>query len=276
MASGIRFTSEPLKGRSNYVEWINRAKLFLEINGFMPYIDGTEMPPNKSLYIDTSGKAILPELAIKYNEKVSEYQRNERKALKAIKSIISFELVERFKDKTTAKSLWESINKIFGESSIELMGRYLNRLIESNYTSSEGMDEYTNSIQSSYNYLKSMKFDIPDAFIVWFLFRGLPSSFDSFAFHKYEELAKNTANIDLDKLFSELISEEARMQSNIDLNTNKTSFNKAPYCKHCSKKGHLESKCFIKYPELKTNKGNNKKHFNSKTNANSNKDSNKD
>ncbi|KAF7961227.1 hypothetical protein EAE96_000893 [Botrytis aclada] len=278
MASGITFKSDPLKGRSNYIEWINRAKLFLEINGFMPYIDGTETPPNKSLYVnETTGKAYSPELAIKYNERVSEYQRNEKRALGAIKSIISFELVEIFKDKTTAKSLWDSINKIFGESSIEIMGRYLNRLIESNYTKSEGMDEYTNSIQSSYNYLKSMKYDIPKAFIVWFLFRGLPSYFDGFASRKYEELAKNQDNIDLDSLFSELISEEARMRSNIDLYANKTGFknnNKTPYCSHCHKKGHLESTCFIKYPELKNNKSSNMKQSSSNNNDISNNDSN--
>ncbi|KAK6599701.1 hypothetical protein H4I95_08576 [Botrytis cinerea] len=261
MVSGISFKFDPLRGRSNYIEWINKAKLFLEMNGFMPYIDGTETPPNKALYIDEFGKAISPELAIDYEEKLVEYEINKERAFGAIKSIISYELVERFSDKTTAKSLWDSINSIFGLSSFELMGICLNRLTESNYTSSEGMDEYINSIQSSYSHLKS-KYDIPEVFIAWFLFRGLPSSFDGFVSRKYEELAKNEASIDLDKLFSGLISEEARMRSNFESNANKASFknkNKAPYCSHCGKKGHLEYRCFKKHPKLKGNRGNNKK-----------------
>jgi hypothetical protein len=62
------------------------------------------------------------------------------------------------------------------------------------------------------------------------------------------------------------------MKSNIDLEANKAiKINKTPICKHCKKKGHLESKCFIKYPELRPN--NNNKGTNSKKSKQ--KDSNK-
>jgi len=50
MAS-ISFKGDKLVRRSNYIEWLTNAKLFLEINGFIPYIDGSETKPNKSLYI---------------------------------------------------------------------------------------------------------------------------------------------------------------------------------------------------------------------------------
>jgi hypothetical protein len=48
MASSISFKGEKLVGRSNYIEWLTNATLFFEINGFMPYIDGSESEPNKS------------------------------------------------------------------------------------------------------------------------------------------------------------------------------------------------------------------------------------
>ncbi|TGO31657.1 hypothetical protein BHYA_0454g00010 [Botrytis hyacinthi] len=112
----ISFRPEPLKGRSNYIEWINRSKIYFEINGFMSYIDGKKAPPNKALYTNSKGEFPTPELAIKYDDDLSEYRLNERKALGAVRSIISFDIAGRFMDKTTAKDLWDSINKLYGES----------------------------------------------------------------------------------------------------------------------------------------------------------------
>ena len=144
MASGITFKGEKLVGRSNYIEWLTNATLFLEINGFMSYIDGSELEPNKDLYYDPKEKkAYSPELAIKYIDKQSEYQRNNSRALGAIKSIISIDNTERFKDKKTAKELFEAIKSTFGESSLELIGRYLDRILEANYNSYKSIDEYT-------------------------------------------------------------------------------------------------------------------------------------
>jgi hypothetical protein len=50
MTSNITFKGEKLIGRSNYIEWLTSATLFFEINGFMPYIDGSELEPDKTLY----------------------------------------------------------------------------------------------------------------------------------------------------------------------------------------------------------------------------------
>ena len=261
MAS-ISFKGEKLVGKSNYIEWLTNAKLFLEINGFMPYIDNTEAKPDKNLYYKSNGEPITAELAVRYYEKSSEFNKNNKRALGAIKSIISLENTERFKDKETAYELWNAINSTFGESSLELIGRYFNRLIDTNYSSFKNIDEYTSQIQSSFIYLKELKYPIPKPYIVWLLFKGLPSSFDSFASRKFEEIAKDLDNIDISKLIAELISEEARLNSSLELEANKaTKYSKSnnskdPYCKHCNKKGHLESKCYIKYPELRPkNKG---------------------
>ncbi|KAF7939175.1 uncharacterized protein EAE97_007256 [Botrytis byssoidea] len=116
MDSEISFIPEALKGRSNYMEWKYRSEIYLGINGFMTYIDGTEAPPNKALYTNSKGEFLSRELAITYNDNLSEYHRDERKALGAVQSITSSDLVGRFMDKKTAKDLWDSINKVYGES----------------------------------------------------------------------------------------------------------------------------------------------------------------
>ena len=105
MASNISFKGELLIKKSNYINWLRKANLFLEINSFMPYIDGTEKAPDKSLYYGSDSKPHSPELAVKYIDKEAEFNRNLSKALGAIKSIISINNTKRFKDKKTTNSL---------------------------------------------------------------------------------------------------------------------------------------------------------------------------
>ena len=198
--SGIAFKGDKLVGRSNYIEWLTNASLFFEINGFMPYINGTETPPDYDLYYKDSGTAYSRELAVKYSERQAEYIRNNTRALGAIKSTISIENTERFKDKTTAKELFSAIKATFGESSLEMIGRYLDRILVAQYGSFKSMDEYTSQIQSATIYLSELKNAIPKPFLAWIIFKGLLSQFDSFISRKYEELAKDLDNIDISKL----------------------------------------------------------------------------
>jgi len=145
MAS-ISFKGDKLVGRSNYIEWLTNAKLFLEINGFMLYIDGSKTKPNKSLYYNSDDSPFSPELAVRYYEKSTEFERSSKKALGALKSVISIENTECFKDKDTPISLWNAITTTFCETSLELIGRYFDKLIEVNYNSCQNMDEYTSLI----------------------------------------------------------------------------------------------------------------------------------
>ena len=63
--------------RSNHIDWVKRASLFLEINGFMPYIDNTEHIPDKSLHYKSNSDSHITnkpyslELDIRYIDKKS-------------------------------------------------------------------------------------------------------------------------------------------------------------------------------------------------------------
>ena len=88
------FKGDLLIGKTNYIEWLEKAELWLELSGYMPYINGTEKAPNKDLYYKDD-KPYSTELAIKYIDKESEFQRNSLRALGAIKSIISIDNIKR-------------------------------------------------------------------------------------------------------------------------------------------------------------------------------------
>ncbi len=87
-----------------------------------------------------------PELGIKYIEKLDEYEHNKKKAYRAIKSILSLDVIDRFKDKKEATKLWEAIISTYGETSFELIGRYFNKLLNSDYNSFNSIDKYTSNI----------------------------------------------------------------------------------------------------------------------------------
>jgi hypothetical protein len=93
-----------------------------------------------------TNKPYSPELAIRYIDKKTEFERNQTKALGAIKSIVTQDNVDQFKDKTTAYSLWEAIKATYGETSLETIARYFNKIIEVNYNLFKNADEYTSYI----------------------------------------------------------------------------------------------------------------------------------
>ena len=272
------FKGEPLVGKSNYIEWKTKADLYLEINGYMPYIDGSKNKPDKSLYYKTTmrdnQKIILdepysPETAIKYYERLTEYEENQNKALGALKSILSIENIERFKTIDTAYSLYKSIKETFGETSFEQIGLYLDKINYTRYSDAKTMDSYTSTIQSSYYSLEQLGHNPSKANIAWQILKGLPSSYDAFISRKYAEISEiitKKGDIDLNKLIAELISEENRIQSFIKeedkayISKSQNKLNKGiKYCKHCHKTGHIEEKCWLKYPELKPKAKNAKK-----------------
>ncbi len=157
--SSLAFKGKKLTSKNNYLEQLLEAKLFLKVNGFMPFIDNSIKAPSKSLYYITTYNtksslgAIVkdeiprsPELGIRYIEKLDEYERNKKKAYRAIKSILSLDVIDSFKDKKDVTKLQEAILQTYGETSFELIGRYFNKLLNSDYNSFNSLDEYTSNI----------------------------------------------------------------------------------------------------------------------------------
>ncbi len=157
--SSLVFKGKKLTSKNNYLEQLLEGKLFLEVNRFMPFIDNSIKAPNKSLYYTTtyntksiSGAIVKdeiprsPELGIRYIEKLDEYKQNKKKAYKAINSILSLDVTDRFKNKKEATELQEAIISTYKETSFELIGRYFNKLLNSDHNSFNSLNEYTSNI----------------------------------------------------------------------------------------------------------------------------------
>jgi len=46
------FKGDKLIGKTNYIEWHKNASLYLEINGYMPYIDRTETSYKMVIWVE--------------------------------------------------------------------------------------------------------------------------------------------------------------------------------------------------------------------------------
>ena len=99
------FKESLLIDKTNYIKQKNKTILQLEINSYILYINDSENKPNKSLYYNSEDKVYSPELAVKYIEKELEFEKNSKKALETIKSTISKENIDRFKNKKDTISL---------------------------------------------------------------------------------------------------------------------------------------------------------------------------
>jgi gag-polypeptide of LTR copia-type len=171
MTSFLSFKGDKLIRYSNYIEWKNNTDLFLKINNYISYIDGSKSKPNKALYYsiktsrdkesdkETSAYNLDPfsrELDARYTDRLVEFNQNNKHTLEALKSIISNNNNDRFKDKTNTKDLYDIIINTFSAISLELIGYYFDKIVDINYNSFNNMDKYTSNIQSSLIYLSKL------------------------------------------------------------------------------------------------------------------------
>ena len=94
--------------------------------GIYLIFNGTEITPSKWLYYnveitvkegkETSTYSTEPftrELSARYTDQISEFNRNNKRALSALKFVILNDNNDRFKDKTSFKDLYDNIVKTF-------------------------------------------------------------------------------------------------------------------------------------------------------------------
>ncbi|CZT13730.1 uncharacterized protein RCO7_11428 [Rhynchosporium graminicola] len=197
------------------------------------------MPIRNHIFLQ--GRLAILRLSLAELSTSTDFEYANKKALGAIKSIISLENLD----------------------SIEEISRNIKRIIDNTYSSYKNIDKYTSVIQASSVYLKQLKYKILKPILASLIFKGLPSSFNSFASRKYEEISNNLSSIDIEGLIRDLISEEARINTSTDLQANKAFKGKnskgSKKYSYYNKTNYIEANYYIKHPELIPNKSTNNK-----------------
>ena len=151
-------------------------------------------------------------------------------------------------------------------------------LINTTLSNSKGnLEFYLQNIRRLVNDLESKNISLPTNFVAALVLNNLSKEYDYIVTIITQTIRENSI-VNLDAIFSQLIDESRRLKynnrgsynkdtSNIDTSTSreiemsnstkgtKTSNNsKNLVCSYCSKKGHIEDKCFKKHPNLRPNR----------------------
>lgn len=148
MASGVLTSIEKLQGRENYNTWQFAIKMFLEHEGLLKCIDGSEEDPTKLSRAKTS-------------------------------IVLSIDKVNyvHVQEANTAKEMWDKLKNTFDDSGWTRKVGLLRALINTNLDSCGSMESYVNDIVTTAHKLSSIGFKLSDEFVGAFLLAGLPEEY---------------------------------------------------------------------------------------------------
>jgi hypothetical protein len=131
----------------------------------------------------------------------------------------------------------------------------------------KSIEGYLTRIKRLTDDLASRGLAIPNKVIAGYTLSNLSAEYNNTVAIISQSYRLQNQEIDLNQLFSHLIDESRRLQAARPLPEEETALNtrnstnhtskKLVHCSYCKKKGHLESKCWKKHPELQPKKGTN-------------------
>ena len=188
------------------------------------------------------------------------WKRKDRKAQAIIGLTLSDDILENVREVTSTKDMWQRICDVFERHTL------LNKLSARRkfYTAlkaeSESALQFSNRIRQLASTLKSMKVTVDESEMAMALLNGLPETYDSLI-SALDALHGEEDDLRLDYVKSRVIQEEQRIENRIGqthakseasalLTNQRPSRRERPKCNFCGKLGHIESKCWKKYPHL--------------------------
>ena len=252
-----------LKGSSNYDIWAIRIEAILVEKGYYRYILNNPATENSTLDDNAYKAAALIKLALEDGPL----------------------LQTRYLDNPFL--LWNSLKDLYeakGFSSEFLLSK---ELINTTLNSYKGnLEEYINAFKRVINSLNSKGISLPTRFVVALLLNNLNKDYE-YIVTIITQSIRLSSSVDLEAIIVQLLDESRRLNSirsnknyypsntsidnskksshysndvemSMQTNSNKNTKNRINRpiikCNYCNKKGHIESKCFEKYPNLKRDK----------------------
>ena len=203
-------------------------------------------------------------------ENQAAWTKKDKKAQAIIGLTLSDELLENVREVETAKLMWLTIKNIFERHTL------LNKLAARRkfYTAEKGEVEsvlkFANRIRQMAATLKSMGCTISNSEMVMALLNGLPDEYNALI-SALDAIDSSESELDWEFVKSRILQEEQRIgmraksalaksetaalvsKSSTSCSTCKKCLAAAktrPMCDFCGKPGHVESKCWKKFPHL--------------------------
>lgn len=212
---------EKLQGRENFSSWQFSMKIFLEHEGLLKCIDGSE----------------------------TDEKKNTRAKTSIILSIDKINYVH-IQSAETAKDVWDTLHKTFDDSGLSRKVGLLRVLITTRLENCGSMEKYVNDIVMNAHKLNGVGLEVSEEWIGAFLLAGLPEEYRPMIMAIENSGMKISGDSIKTKLLQEVkFSSEESSSSSALFNKfsngkYKNKFSKTNYrCYKCHEKGHKAAEC---------------------------------
>jgi hypothetical protein len=168
--------------------------------------------------------------------------------------------------------LWDKLKALYEPKGFSSEFLICKELFETTLSGlNNSIEDYLNRIKRLTDDLAARNLAIPNKVIAAWTLNNLTADYENTVAMISQSIRTSQSQVDLDQLFAQLVDESRRLKSKEDkeMALNSKTYSGGPNskdgprktkrtCNHCKKSGHIEEKCWIKHPALKTQKESNK------------------
>ena len=269
----------------NYRLWADDMKSWLQLNGLWRLVSGSEKNPAEKPEIkDSSGKLVSKAVPVD-EDKLERWETRAEKAAGALKTAMSQETKVLIRDcEDDPVLIWETLKTSFIRQRTAPRFNAYHALLSVEKSESESLDSLINRVDEHIRVIKSLSpasftlDNLYDELAVMAIIRALPQSFDDVVrtisiLDKFEKAAVIQSLQNMDQTRSNLSSTTSAFaaSSASSRGSQKSSSSSAssptpppssnsqnrdsnrPKCDFCSRRGHIEAKCFLKERLIRRN-----------------------
>ena len=242
----------------NYHAWKIRIQHLLNLKGLEDFI--VDNPPSDP-------------------EQLKVWKKKDGKAQATIGLSLSDDMLENVRDVSSAKDMWNCIKNVFERHTLLNKLSARRKFYTATMADNEPILKFSNRIRQLASTLKNMSVPISESEMAMALLNGLPDEYHSLI-SALDTIDSDGRELSWDHVKSRVLQEEQRINartrkaqeksdaaalvtanpSNLPLpapsckNCRRRPPRQRPFCNHCNRHGHVESKCFIKHPHLNPRK----------------------
>src|SRR5271169_1936915 len=291
-------TSEPRTGSStynidkltetNYRSWAQQLQWILDERNLWDIVQGKEQrptapttPTTSAATTEAAAPAVDPEATAEYETKLEDFTLRSKKARSTIGASISASIMVYIEGMTDPAMMWQTLEEKYNPKTQTTLFQISRQFMNVKMSEGDNMEKHLQNVQSLKRKCEEQGERISDNVYVAILLNSVSEEYKiavtilegqtqltptSIINRLMEEYHKNVTGTggSLSKMVMALLTKQrdknqSKSKSNQKGKSSDSQSSSTEECSHCTRKGHTESKCWVKYPELRPAKKGNKK-----------------
>jgi hypothetical protein len=280
---------------TNYSSWAQQLQWILDERNLWDLVNGTEARPQRPAIVlaTTSGDTIPTETEraaaaaaataamAEYETKLEDFIQRSKKARSTIGASISASIMVYIKGMTDPAEMWRVLEEKYNPRTQTTLFQIIRQFMNIKMGEGDNMEKHLQNVQTLKRKCEEQGEEISDNVYIAILLNSVSEEYKiavailesqaqltpaSIINRLMEEYRKNVTGSggSLSKMVMALLSNQLREKDKSKSKSGqkpKTASNSqsSEECGHCGRKGHDESKCWVKHPELRPSKKGSKK-----------------